>query len=181
MAGPPRCTAIRELLGGQPSLTFALGSTRRPHMKRINYRKLAFEHYRDRLFCAHCGFGLPDILEVAHLDCCRDNNDVSNLVLLCPTCHKMFDLDLISTETMFQMHDRPRVVRWSKRMKDAGRKAAETRRNGELARRRKRRLAGLKAAATRARNRAQRTAAPNGSPATLLRNSDITEGPPAAS
>lgn len=124
-------------------------------MKRVNYRKLAFEHYRDRLFCAHCGFGLPDILEVAHLDCQRQNNEVSNLVLLCPTCHKMFDLDLISTETMLQMRDRPRIVRWSKRMKDAGKKAAESRKRRHLAKRRKRRLAALKAAATRARNRAE--------------------------
>src|SRR6266568_8580066 len=124
------------------------------HMKRVNYRKLAFEHYKDRLFCAHCGFGIPDVLEVAHLDCQRHNNDVSNLVLLCPTCHKMFDLDLISTDTMIQMRDRPRVVRWAKRMKDAGKKAAASRKQRGAARRRKRRLAALKAAATRARNKA---------------------------
>jgi hypothetical protein len=37
-------------------------------------------------------------------------------------------------------------------MKDAGKKAALSRRQRELARRRKWRLAGLKAAATRARN-----------------------------
>ena len=123
-------------------------------MKRINYRKLAFEHYKDRLFCAHCGFGIPEVLEVAHLDGCRQNNDVRNLVLLCPTCHKMLDLDLISTETMIQMRDRPRVVRWSKRMKDAGRKAFLSRKRREAVRRRKWRKAGLKAAATRARNKA---------------------------
>ena len=52
-------------------------------MKQINYRKLAFEHYRDRLFCAHCGFGISEVLEVAHLDGQRYNNDISNLVLLC--------------------------------------------------------------------------------------------------
>jgi len=123
-------------------------------MKRINYRKLALEHYKNRLFCAHCGFGIPEVLEVAHLDCQRHNNDLSNLVLLCPTCHKMLDLDLISTETMIQMRDRPRVVRWAKRMKDAGKKAASSRRQRELTRRRKWRKAGLKAAATRARNKA---------------------------
>jgi hypothetical protein len=122
--------------------------------KRINYRKLAFEHYKDRLFCAHCGFGIPEVLEVAHLDCQRQNNDLSNLVLLCPTCHKMLDLDLISTDTMIQMRDRPRVVRWAKRMKDAGKKAALSRKQRAAARRRKRRLAALKAAATRARNKA---------------------------
>jgi hypothetical protein len=125
-------------------------------MKNVNYRKLAFEHYKDRLFCAHCGFGIPEVLEVAHLDCQCHNNDVSNLVLLCPTCHKMLDLDLISTEAMIQMRDRPRVVRWSKRMKDAGKKAAESRKRSDMARRRKWRVAGLKAAATRVRNGAQK-------------------------
>jgi len=126
-------------------------------VKRINYRKLAFEHYRDRLFCAHCGFGIPDVLEAAHLDGHRHNNDVSNLVLLCPTCHKMLDLDLISTDTMIQMRDRPRVVSWAKRMKDAGKKAALSRKRREATRRRKRRSAALKAAATRARNKAAGT------------------------
>jgi hypothetical protein len=122
-------------------------------MNRINYRKLAFEHYKDRLFCAHCGFGIPAVLEVAHLDCDRQHNDISNLVLLCPTCHKMLDLDLISTEAMIQMRDRPRVVRWAKRMKDAGKKAAISRKKRQAVFRRKRHLAALKAAATRARNK----------------------------
>jgi hypothetical protein len=123
-------------------------------MKRINYRKLAFEHHSDWLFCAHCGFGIPEVLEVAHLDCDHHNNNVGNLVLLCPTCHKMLDLDLISTEAMVQMRDRPKVVRWAKRMKDAGKKAASSRKQHAAARHRKRRLAALKAAATRARNKA---------------------------
>ncbi len=123
-------------------------------MKRVNYRKLAFEHYRERLFCAHCGFGIPEVLEVAHLDCQRHNNDVGNLVLLCPTCHKMHDLDLISTSTIIEMRDRPRVIRWVKRMKDAGKKAAKSRKDRAATAKRKRRLAALKAVATRVRNRA---------------------------
>lgn len=109
--------------------------------KRFNYRKLAFEHYDP--VCAHCGFGIPSVLEVAHIDGNRSNNDISNLVILCPNCHKMHDLDIISTETIIQMRDRPKMVNWSKRMKDAGRKAALTR---------KRRLAGKKAAETRRLN-----------------------------
>jgi hypothetical protein len=125
-------------------------------MKRINYRKLALEHYHDRLYCAHCGFGIVEVLEVAHLDGDRQHNVADNLAILCPTCHKMHDLDIISTETIREMRDRPRVVRWSKRMKDAGKKAAASRKQSELARRRKWRLAGLKAAATRKRNGAQK-------------------------
>jgi len=123
------------------------------NVKRINYRKLAFAQYPP--VCAYCGFGIPDVLEVCHLDCQRSNNDIGNLVILCPTCHKMHDLDLISTETICTMRDRPKEVRWAKRMKDAGKKAALSRRRSESARRRKWRMAGLKAAATRARNRSR--------------------------
>jgi hypothetical protein len=110
--------------------------------KRINYRQLAFAHY-DPL-CAHCGFGVSAVLEVAHIDCDRSNNDISNLVILCPNCHKMHDLDLISTATIIEMRDRPKVVTWSKRMKDAGQKAAF---------KRLRRAAARKAVETRRRNR----------------------------
>jgi predicted restriction endonuclease len=64
--------------------------------RRVNYRKLAFSHYPP--FCAHCGYGIPDVLEVAHIDGDRTNNAISNLIILCPNCHKMHDLDLISTQ-----------------------------------------------------------------------------------
>jgi hypothetical protein len=33
--------------------------------KRVNYRKIAFDAYGP--LCAHCGFGVPAVLEVAHL------------------------------------------------------------------------------------------------------------------
>jgi hypothetical protein len=105
---------------------------------RINYRQIAFGTY-DPL-CAHCGFGIPAVLEVAHVDGNRRNNDAGNLVILCPNCHKMHDIDLISTETILQMRDRPKIVAWSKRMKDAGKKAALTRKHA---------AAGRKAADTR--------------------------------
>ena len=120
--------------------------------KRVNYRKLAFEHYVP--LCAHCGFGVPAVLEVAHLDSDRSNNKLSNLVILCPNCHKMHDLDLISTETIIQMRDRPKVVRWSKRMKDAGQKAATSRLRRAVAKKKSRRVTALKAAATRRQNAA---------------------------
>jgi len=32
-------------------------------MNRINYRKLAFNPNSDRLFYAHGGFGVPEVLE----------------------------------------------------------------------------------------------------------------------
>ena len=108
---------------------------------RINYRKLAFEQYPP--ICAYCGFGVPEVLEVAHIDGNRGNNNVKNLVILCPNCHKMHDIDLIPTKTIIKMRDREKHIDWSKRMKDAGQKAALTR---------KHRQAGRKAAETRKRN-----------------------------
>ena len=119
--------------------------------KRINYRKIAFGTYGP--LCAHCGFGIPAVLEVAHIDGNRQNNEPTNLIVLCPNCHKMHDLDLISTETIIQMRDRPKIVKWSKRMKDAGKKAAVTRKHRKAALTRKHRAAGRKAAETRMKNR----------------------------
>ncbi|MBL1162170.1 MAG: HNH endonuclease [Chlorobi bacterium] len=110
-------------------------------VKRINYRKLAFESYPP--ICAHCGFGIPEVLEVAHLDGDRGNNTAENLAILCPNCHKMHDIDLIPTETIVLMRDREKRVAWGKRMKDAGARAAATR---------KRRQAARKAVETRKRN-----------------------------
>jgi L-lactate utilization protein LutB len=123
--------------------------------KRVNYRKVAFAHYEQlgQIVCAHCGFGIRDVLEVAHLDGDRSHNEVSNLVILCPTCHKMHDLDLISTETIIKMRDRKKVVVWAKRMKDAGKKAAESRR--KTSEKLKWQTAGQKAAETRKRNAAK--------------------------
>lgn len=115
----------------------------------VNYRRLAFAAYPS--VCAHCGFGIKDVLEVAHIDCDRGNNLAANLVILCPNCHKMHDLDLISTETILVMRDRPKVVVWAKRMKDAGRKAADSRRKS-AAKKEKRCLAAIKAVETRTRN-----------------------------
>jgi hypothetical protein len=109
---------------------------------RVNYRKLAFENYPP--ICAYCGFGIPEILEVSHIDGKRENNSIQNLVILCPNCHKMYDIDLISAQIIIDMRDREKRVNWSKRMKDAGAKAALTR---------KRRLAARKAAETRKRKK----------------------------
>jgi 5-methylcytosine-specific restriction endonuclease McrA len=108
--------------------------------KRIDYRKLAFDHYPP--ICSYCGFGIPEVLEVAHLDGNKENNQIENLAILCANCHKMHDINLIPTEIVIRMRGQEKQVDWSKRMKDAGKKAAV---------RRRRRLAGKKAAATRKR------------------------------
>ena len=61
----------------------------------MEYRKLAKNHYKNHV-CVWCGYGNPEVLEVAHVDHVRKNNKVSNLVFLCPTHHKEYDLGLIS-------------------------------------------------------------------------------------
>ena len=132
--------------------------------KRVNYRKLAFEHYEQfgQVVCAHCGFGIRAVLEVAHLDCDRSNNDLSNFAILCPNCHRMHDLDLITTDTIILMRDRPKIVVWAKLMKDAGAKAAETRRVSTA--KAKRQDIARKAVATRkARMLNQKATEPTGS------------------
>ena len=106
--------------------------------RKTGYRKIAFDTYEH--MCAVCGFGIEDVLEVAHMDGNRKNNDADNLAILCPNCHKMLDIDIFPTETVKMLRDRPKKIDWSKRMKDAGKKAALTR---------KRRAAGKKAANTR--------------------------------
>jgi len=129
-------------------------------MAKVNYRRIAFEHYPP--LCAYCGFGIREVLEVSHLDGDRCNNDIGNLVILCPNCHKMHDINLIPTSVLKELRDRERKADWSKRMKDAGQKAAETREIRHAIRTaaaqkagltRKRRQAAHKAVETRRRNR----------------------------
>ena len=141
--------SVFSLTAATPALGYSTREYAMP--KRFNYRKLAFDHY-DPL-CADCGFGVPAVLEVAHIDGNRTNNDLGNLVILCPNCHKMLDLDLISNETIIQMRNRPKIVTWSKRMKDAGQKAAL---------KRLRRAAARKAVNTRRRKQEQNEQAQEG-------------------
>lgn len=50
------------------------------------YRALAFGNLPHR--CRECGYKrIPDVLHVHHKDGNRDNNALSNLEILCPTCH----------------------------------------------------------------------------------------------
>jgi hypothetical protein len=108
-----------------------------------NYRKLAFETYAP--ICVYCGFGIKEVLEVAHLDCIPANCEAANLAILCPTCHRMHDIDLIPTDVVIRLRDEKRKPRWAKLTKDAAATAIKTKRlNPELMRE-----AGRKAAATR--------------------------------
>ncbi len=90
-------------------------------MVKKNYRKLAFEKYPP--ICVYCGFGIQAVLEVAHIDGNNSNHDIDNLVILCPTCHRMLDIDIISNDNIKSIRDEHRKPNWKKLMKDAGKKA----------------------------------------------------------
>ncbi len=52
-----------------------------------SYRRLALQHNAPR--CTICGYDAHEnVLEVHHKDKDRSNNELENLVVLCPTCHK---------------------------------------------------------------------------------------------
>jgi len=94
--------------------------------------------------CAVCGLQLATCLTVAHLDHDPTNNGPDNLARLCQTHHWMFDAGLYPLEAirLLQAHwqDVRGIPDHKGRMKDAGAKAALTR---------KRRSAARKAVATR--------------------------------
>lgn len=51
-----------------------------------NYRKRALAHYPNQ--CNRCGYDkFIQALVIHHIDHDRENNDISNLEVLCPTCH----------------------------------------------------------------------------------------------
>lgn len=52
-----------------------------------SYRKKAFLNYPHK--CAICNWNEdPELLEVHHIDENRLNNDLNNLIILCPICHR---------------------------------------------------------------------------------------------
>lgn len=52
-----------------------------------NYRDVAFANYEHK--CAVCGWDEDaDILEVHHIDENREHNELENLIILCPICHR---------------------------------------------------------------------------------------------
>ncbi|KEQ56890.1 HNH endonuclease protein [Marine Group I thaumarchaeote SCGC AAA799-E16] len=67
----------------------------------MDYRKTAQQHYRNHV-CVWCGYGNPEVLEVAYVDHNNKNNKPSNLVFLCPTHHREYDLGLISTKMVLE-------------------------------------------------------------------------------
>jgi 5-methylcytosine-specific restriction endonuclease McrA len=55
------------------------------------YRTLAFRNYKHE--CAICGYNEDErMLEVHHIDSNRQNNELKNLIILCPMCHRKITL-----------------------------------------------------------------------------------------
>jgi hypothetical protein len=109
-----------------PSNNSSPDATSDPVVNSSQYRQAAMAKYRN--LCVVCGFGIPEILEVAHLNHDRKDNHLSNLAVLCPNCHKMHDIGLIPTEVVRSLRDARLEPNWSIRVKDAGAKAAAKRR-----------------------------------------------------
>src|SRR3712207_3700022 len=88
--------------------------------------------------CVVCGLEVPTCLTVAHLDHRAGNNDPDNLAFLCPTHHWMYDAGLYPLEAirLLRAHWQETKGKASHRarMKDAGQKAAVTRRRRAAAR-----------------------------------------------
>lgn len=118
------------------------------------YRNAALEKYVRKIgdstlhVCVVCGFGIKEILEVAHLSQDRSDNDLQNLAVLCPNCHKMHDIGLIPTDVVRALRDHKPELNWKLRIKDAGAKAAAKRK--EKAGAAKRSASAKKAVAARA-------------------------------
>lgn len=107
--------------------------------------------------CAVCGLQVATCLHIAHLDHNAGNNSVENLARLCPTHHWMFDAGLYPIEAIRLMQTHWQKTRGepdhSARMKDAGARAAGTRKRSATAR---------KAVATRRANAAKDVETPSG-------------------
>ncbi len=85
-----------------------------------SYRRIAFKNYDWK--CHICGFEedlqytkgtkllkFPVILDVHHLNGNRNNNEVDNLIILCPTCHAKIHRGIISIERI-KPFNRVRVI-----------------------------------------------------------------------
>jgi len=58
-----------------------------------SYRKRALAYYGPK--CAFCDYSVKKVLQVHHKDKNRDNNDLSNLIVLCPTHHREIHVGVI--------------------------------------------------------------------------------------
>ena len=68
----------------------------------LAYRRNAFLVQPHK--CALCGWDKDErVLQVHHIDENHNNNDISNLIILCPNCHQYLTLHLYSLEELRQL------------------------------------------------------------------------------
>ncbi len=94
-------------------------------------RKIAAEAY-DYRCCVICGLRQDGVLDVAHLNQDPTDDNPENLTFLCKSHHRMFDMGLYPVEAVKLLRAHWQVTRGEPNqgiyMKDAGKKAARTRR-----------------------------------------------------
>ncbi len=109
-----------------------------PRRNGAEARKVAAEAYPYKC-CVICGIRQDAVIDVCHMDQDPSNNSPSNLVYLCKTHHRMFDTGLYPAQGLKLLRSH-----WQKTMgepdhsiymKDAGAKAATTRKRQAAARR----------------------------------------------
>ena len=131
-----------EEIGGENFVANRAGSMTLPRNQAEAHR-VANERYPFKC-CAVCGLQIATCLTIAHLDHNAGNNAPETLARLCQTHHWMYDAGLYPKEAIMLLQAHWQTVKGVAdhrvRMKDAGAKAALTR---------KRRAAGRKAAETR--------------------------------
>ena len=100
-------------------------------------RRVASDAYPHRC-CVICGLTIETCITVAHLDHRAANNDPDNLAFLCQTHHWMFDAGMYPIEAVKLMRAHWQLTKGvadhAARMKDAGPRAAATRKRGAAAR-----------------------------------------------
>ena len=88
--------------------------------------------------CVVCGLQLRTCLQIAHLDQNAGNNAADNLARLCPTHHWMYDAGLYPPEAIRLLRAHWQATQGKPdhkpRMKDAGARAAVTRKRSAAAR-----------------------------------------------
>jgi hypothetical protein len=103
----------------------------------VQARAVAAKHHPFKC-CVICGLQVATCLEIAHLDHKSGNNAPDNLAYLCKTHHWMHDADLYPTAAikLLRRHWQKTqgVPSHKARMKDAGKRAAATRKLSASAR-----------------------------------------------
>lgn len=113
--------------------------------------KRVLKQHNKRECCVICGLQGSALLEAAHLDHRAANNDPENLAWLCSTHHRMYDANYYPIEAIVLLRNHWQTGTFPNhkpRMKDAGAKAALTRKLS---------AAAQKAVATRRANAKKRT------------------------